>query len=171
MRFAGIRVTLTICLALLVCACTCAIAGTTGIISGCIKSQEAGAPLAGVNIFVEGTALSTVTDANGRFSITNVPPGDYQVRAELVGYATERVGSVTVTMDSTASSDMVLKQEATQEQTVVVTRPKPMVTPDVVNTLSLVTADQENLTRLDPGNVHTAAHKSGEIRGQVSPSK
>lgn len=156
LRFAGILVTLAMSLALLVCALSPTAASTTGIISGCIKSQETGAPLSGVNVFVNGTVLSTVTDANGRFSFTNVPPGDYEVRAELVGYGVSTLGSVSVTMDSTAAADMLLKQEATEEQTVVVTRPRPMVTPDIVNTLSQVTADQESLTRIDPANVRTA---------------
>jgi len=130
-------------------------AGTTGIISGVVKSADDGKPLSGVNIFVTGTKLTTVTDANGYFVITNVPPGDYEVRAEIVGYAKNAQDKVTVSMDSTATTSFEMKQEAIVEKVTTVTRTRSMIAPDVINTLDLVSAGQENLTRTDPTAVHT----------------
>lgn len=151
----------------MVAACGCAQASTTGVISGVVKSGETGAVLPGVNVIVSNTTLSTVTDAAGRFVVTNVPPGDYEVRAELVGYATSAMGAVQVTMDNTAQVDFEMKQEVTQEETVVVTRPKPMITKDAVNTLNLVTAQDEPLTRLDPASVRSAVGMLSALPGVV----
>ncbi len=146
-------------------------AGTTGIVSGVVKSAKDQTPLSGVNVIIEGTNLSTVTDAEGRFTITNVPPGEYSVRAEMVGFATMTVGGVQVTMDEKTSVGVDLQEEATREEEVVVTRPRPMVAPGVVNTLNLVTAQQEPLTRLDPTTIRSAPGVLSALPGvTVEPS-
>ncbi len=153
---------------LITCAGAVAQASTTGVIAGLVKSEEAGTALAGVNVIVSNTTLSTVTDSAGRFIFTNVPPGDYEVRAELVGYSTSILGSVQVSMDSTAQADFSMKQEVTEEETVVVTRPRPMITKEAVNTLNLITAQEEPMTRLDPANVRTATGLLSSLPGVVS---
>lgn len=129
-------------------------AGTTGIIAGVVKSDD-GKPLSGVNIIIVGTKLTTVTDANGYYAITNVPPGDYDVRAEMVGYADASANRIQVTMDATATTNIEMKQEAIKETTAVVTRSRPMIAPDQINTLNLITSAQESLTRTDPISVNT----------------
>ena len=101
-------------------------AGTTGIVSGTVRSDD-GKPLSGANVIITGTKFTTVTDANGYYAITNVPPGDYEVRAEMVGYANATANPVSVTMDSTADVKFEMKQEAIKETTAVVTRPRPMI--------------------------------------------
>ncbi|MDH7602228.1 MAG: TonB-dependent receptor [Armatimonadota bacterium] len=142
-------------------------ASTTGVITGVVRSAKDNVPLSGVNIILEGTTLSTVTDSQGRFTITNVPPGDYEVRAELVGYATTTVGGIQVTMDHRSDVEIVMEEEATREEEVVITRPRPMVQRDVVHTLNLVTAQQEPLTRLDPSTVRSATGVLSALPGVI----
>lgn len=127
-------------------------AGTTGIVSGIVRSAD-GTPLSGANVIIAGTKLTTVTDAAGHYVITNVPPGDYEVRAEMVGYANEVAAGIQVTMDTTSTVDFEMTQEAIAEVEAVVTRPRPMINADVPSTLNLVTAGQENLTRADPASI------------------
>lgn len=141
-------------------------AGTTGIISGVVKSDD-GKPISGANIIVAGTKLTTVTDANGYYVVTNVPPGDYEVRAEMVGFATASAGRVQVTMDATTTVGFDLKQQAIQETAVTVSRPRPMIAPEQVNTLNLVTSSQENLTRTDPTSVNTVPGVLSTLPGVV----
>jgi len=131
-------------------------AGTTGTVSGTVKDAQNGAPLSGANVVIGGTKLSTVTDASGRFVITNVAPGDYEVTAEMVGYATQKTDAVLVTMDTVAKVKFDLTQQAIVEAAVVVTRPRPMIETRVPATLNLITAQQEPLTRLDPASLRTA---------------
>lgn len=151
-----------------VCICAWVGAGTTGIISGVVKSAEDASPLSGVNVIVTGTTLSTVTDANGSFVITNVPPGEYEVRMEMVGFAVQTVKGVQVAMDDKAALDISMMQEAIKEETVVVTRPRPMVTADMPHTLNLLSAQQETMTRSDPTNFRAAAGVLGSLPGIIT---
>ncbi len=139
-------------------------AGTTGIISGVVKT-DTGEVLSGANVVVEGTTLTTVTDAQGRFVVTNVPPGDYRVRVEMIGYGTQNVSDVQVTMDQRTEIGFEMKQEAAQEETVVVTRPRPMIARDIPATLNLLTAQQEPLTRTDPASIRQAGGLLGALPG------
>ena len=51
--------------------------GETSTVSGVVVvTGESGAPVAGVTVSVFGTSLSTTTDADGLFSLQNVPDGD-----------------------------------------------------------------------------------------------
>src|SRR5689334_13496653 len=58
-----------------------------GSIAGVVKDSAAGAPLAGVTITVDGTALAGHSDATGRYLITTVPAGTHHLRARRLGYA------------------------------------------------------------------------------------
>jgi len=51
-----------------------------------------GTPLPGVTVTLElpNQPFTTITDINGRFDFTNVPPGNYQLRAELAGFMPAR---------------------------------------------------------------------------------
>ncbi|MEN6355490.1 MAG: TonB-dependent receptor [Armatimonadota bacterium] len=154
----------------LVCACVWVTAGTTGSVSGVVKDAETGAALSGANIVIAGTGLSTVTDENGRFVIANIPPGDYDITAQMVGYGTRNLADIQVIMDATASADFDMTKEAIEEEAVVVTRPKPMINPEVVNTFNLVSVQQEPLTRTDPSSVRTAPGMLGTLPGVIVDS-
>ena len=142
-------------------------AGTTGIISGVVKNAQDDAPISGANIFVGNTKLTAVTDASGYFVITNVAPGDYEVRAEMVGYGTATQGSVQVAMDVTASVEFEMKQEAITEAEVVVTRPRPMINTEATNTLNQLTAGQQDMARSDPASLHTVPGVLSALPGVV----
>jgi len=93
---------------------------TTGSIVGRI-ADESGAPLAEVLLQVTSPSLQGVrtgmSDPEGRFRFPAVPPGLYEVRATRVGFrAAEKL--VTVSLDATATTDLVLQLE-TQEEVLV----------------------------------------------------
>lgn len=69
-------------------------AAQTGSITGSV-TDEAGAPLPGANVTVEGTQLGASTDADGDYSVSNVPSGTYTVTASFIGYESAS-SSVTV---------------------------------------------------------------------------
>lgn len=61
-------------------------------VNGIVVSQEDNEPVVGVSILVVGTNVGTVTDANGRFSLT-VPAGKSQLRFTYVGMETLEVSA------------------------------------------------------------------------------
>ncbi|HOT37469.1 MAG TPA: carboxypeptidase-like regulatory domain-containing protein, partial [Candidatus Latescibacteria bacterium] len=62
-------------------------AGTTGKITGVVR-DERGRPLPGVAVQITGLRLGGVTDADGAYSILQVPPGTHEVQANMVGFRT-----------------------------------------------------------------------------------
>lgn len=58
----------------------------TGTISGTLKSS--GEPLEFANVALLGTSFGSVSDAEGRFQIQNIPYGDYTLVVSMIGYET-----------------------------------------------------------------------------------
>lgn len=58
----------------------------TGTIRGFVYDKESGEPLIFVNVFLEGTQIGASTDVNGYYSITKIPPGDYSLSVQALGY-------------------------------------------------------------------------------------
>jgi TonB-linked SusC/RagA family outer membrane protein len=65
-----------------------ALQGQTGTITGEVLS-EAGTPLVGAQVLIDGTRRATMSDGQGRFQLTNVPEGSHRVRASVLGYRSE----------------------------------------------------------------------------------
>lgn len=92
----------------------------SGKLTGVVTDAQTGEPLAGVQVFVEGTGLGALTQENGRYFIINVPPGQYTVGAQLIGYSTLRKQNVLVAMEVTRQVNFELPQEAVGVEEVIV---------------------------------------------------
>lgn len=57
-------------------------------ISGTITSAESGENLVGANVYVKGTSMGAATDADGKYSISSLNPGDYNVVCSYIGFET-----------------------------------------------------------------------------------
>ena len=55
-------------------------------IRGTVTDAKTGQPLPGVAISVIGTTMGALTDAEGKFFILNLPPGWYQIQAQIIEY-------------------------------------------------------------------------------------
>ncbi|MGB5850362.1 MAG: TonB-dependent receptor [Ignavibacteriaceae bacterium] len=77
-------------------------------------------PLPGANILVINTNYGASTDANGKFEINNFPPGEYQLRASIIGYRSVTKTDVMVMSGFTAEVIFELEEEAIQLEDVVV---------------------------------------------------
>lgn len=128
-----------------------AFAGTTGIISGTVKTSS-GTALPGAEITVEGTNLHATTDADGYFAMPNVAPGAYKVKATAAGYKDARIDDASVIMDVTESLDFSMEAAEIQETEIVVTdtKAKPNIQRDVVPTMYAIEARQESMIRSQP---------------------
>jgi hypothetical protein len=58
----------------------------SGTVTGEVIDNHTKEKLQGVNILIIGTKLGTTTNVSGMFTILNVPPGVYSLRASLLGY-------------------------------------------------------------------------------------
>ncbi|SHG87919.1 carboxypeptidase-like regulatory domain-containing protein [Winogradskyella jejuensis] len=61
------------------------------LVKGSVLDGTTGEPIPDVTVTIEGTELSTITDAKGEFSFSaNVPLGEQVLKIEKVGYETKR---------------------------------------------------------------------------------
>ncbi|MEM1327128.1 MAG: TonB-dependent receptor [Bacteroidota bacterium] len=91
-----------------------------GTVNGKIL-DDSGDPLIGASIIVKGTAIGTVSDLDGSYSI-RLAPGDYTLEATFVGFA-DTEEEITVKGGETISLDFTL-QDGTQLDAVVVSGSK-----------------------------------------------
>lgn len=90
-----------------------------GAIAGQVVDEMA-QPLAGVQVMIQRTALSTVTNAQGRYVLTNVPTGTVEVRASTLGFGAASQ-SVAVSVGDTTAVEFTLEPSALQLEEIVVT--------------------------------------------------
>jgi TonB-linked SusC/RagA family outer membrane protein len=96
------------------------VAQNTGIIRGRVSDAATGAPLAGVQVRVEGTTVGAQTGSDGGYTITGAPAGSRVLSTRRLGYAPRRAG-VTVPESGDATQDFALEKVATTLNDVVVT--------------------------------------------------
>lgn len=121
-------------------------AGTTGKIAGTVTDKSTGQPLIGCNLIIDGIGLGAATDIEGNYFIINVPPGDYTMRAMMIGYTTVRMTEVVVTVDLTTHINITMGMEALEGQEVVVVAQKQTVRLDQTSMASVMDAKTlENL--------------------------
>src|SRR5437016_9974464 len=89
-----------------------------GSIAGTVTAVETGTPLTRAVVNVIGTHLSTETDANGRYTIANVPVGAQRLRARMLGYAPVDTGT-TVAEGQESVVNFQLKAQAIELEAVV----------------------------------------------------
>ena len=87
------------------------------VVSGRV-TDPTGRPLASAQIFIVGTQLRALSNAEGRYTIANVPDGTHTIRAMLIGFAPQSkqitVGAQPVTADfSLAPQTVQLEQVVT----------------------------------------------------------
>ena len=61
-------------------------AQVNGRIIGKVIETTTGSVLPGANLVIEGTSRGAAADPNGRFTISDLPPGSYKVTASFLGY-------------------------------------------------------------------------------------
>jgi TonB-linked SusC/RagA family outer membrane protein len=91
----------------------------SGTITGRVIDQATQAPVPDAQVIVVGTQRGAMTDQDGRFTISGVPAGSYEVRARRVGYSST-VQRVTVSDGGAATAEFSLPASATRLEEVVV---------------------------------------------------
>lgn len=104
----------------------------TGVLTGTVTDQD-GLVIPGLTVTVSSPALqgtrTTVTDANGVYSVRGLPPGQYAVRFELSGMRTVE-GTQRIDLGATAHVDATMQLSSVTEQ-VTVTAALPTIVTSV----------------------------------------
>ncbi len=132
-------------------------AQTTGKLTGTVTDAQSGQALPGVNILVEGSSVGTATDFDGDFTIIGVRPGSYTLVASFIGYATQRIEEVRVSMDLTTTINIELGEEVFEGEEVVITADAVLVRKDLTSSEFRVSSETiESLPVQEIGDILSA---------------
>ncbi len=117
-------------------------AGITGKVSGKVVDASSGEPLPGANIVIENTQRGAASDLNGEFIIINIPPGTYTLRVSMMGYKSQIIENVQVSIDLTTPVTARLQETSIEGEEVTVVAERPLVQMDKTSSMSSVSARQ-----------------------------
>jgi len=98
-----------------------AVAQGTGSIKGLIKDAKTAETVVGGTVRLEGTTLGEQTDADGNFTIKQIPAGKYTVIISSVSYKNRTIPDVVVKANETTVLNSTLQSDSKQLNDVVVT--------------------------------------------------
>lgn len=134
-----------------------------GKITGIVKDASTGESLIGANIILEGTTIGAATDIEGYYVILNVPPGVYDLRVSMVGYAPQSFKDVKVNIGLTTEINAGLQSNTIQTEEVVVVATQPIVKQDVSS--SVVNLNVEEIKSLPVANVSSVIGLQAGVQG------
>ena len=131
-----------------------------GGVKGFVKDANTGEPLAGANVLLKGTSHGTTTDSSGKFSISNIAAGTYDLAISFIGHSTSTL-SITVSDSDIKEIEVILKLSSFLSESIVITasrRPEKLTeAPASINVIS--SKDIETLTTFNIGELF--AHQKG----------
>jgi TonB-dependent receptor len=96
------------------------VAAPTGKIEGYVLDSQTGDALPGANVVIEGTGFGTASDLNGKFSLPQVPVGNYQLSVTYMGYE-DKVVSIEVSEGETTTQVINMDFRSIQGEVITVT--------------------------------------------------
>jgi len=119
------------------------ISGVTGKLTGNITDSGTGEPLPGANIVVVNSSLGGVSDIDGNFIILNLSPGIISVRIIYVGYESQLIENIRITVDQTTLLSVKLKPTIVDlGESVLVYAERPMIQKDLTSSVSVVQQEE-----------------------------
>ncbi|UCE06562.1 MAG: TonB-dependent receptor, partial [bacterium] len=103
------------------------IGGITGSVSGKFIDKTTNQELPGAIVILNDTKLWTVADKYGFYVINNIPPGTYDIRAKMLGYATIVMKNVNIRADYDYEINFEMISEAIEGPEIVIIAEKPLI--------------------------------------------
>jgi len=91
-----------------------------GTVEGLLTDVETKETIIGGNVSLEGTSYRAVTDIDGKFSMSNVKTGSYNLIITYIGYQPQTV-LINVSSGKATVTNIALKSESTQMESVTIT--------------------------------------------------
>src|SRR5262245_48354478 len=141
---------------------------TTATLSGTIRDSS-GAVIPGAKISVRNSSTGAMREINadeeGRYSVTNLGPGQYEVRAERVGFRTAQ-SNITLSIGGAASLDLTM-QVGNVSEVVEVKAEEPLIEPNKAEVSRVVNQQSiESLPIIGRNFVDFAKLSSGVAPGR-----
>jgi outer membrane receptor protein involved in Fe transport len=92
----------------------------TGKIKGKVIDKKTGEELIGVAILIEGTPFSAATDYEGKFLISDIKPGDYNLSVSYVSYNKKVITNVVVKSNEVTTVNFSLEENNKELKEVVI---------------------------------------------------
>lgn len=128
----------------------------TGQIYGSVYCTESKQPLVAVNVFLKDTHIGTSTDENGYYLIDNIPSGQYEIIADIIGYYKNHTKIIEINGNDRINLDFHLYPEVISYEkdiTVTATRGHSLIT-EVPSSVNVI--DHEELELKNPQNLAEA---------------
>jgi iron complex outermembrane receptor protein len=91
-----------------------------GVVDGKVIDRESRLAIVGANVTVSGTVLGTVTNKEGRFTVSGIPPGSRQILISMIGYK-KRIVSISIPESGESGINVELDQMAIETEPVIIT--------------------------------------------------
>ncbi len=101
--------------------------GQNTTINGTVSDDSKGFGMPGVNIIIRKIKLSTTTDSDGKYTINNVPAGNYAVEFSSMGYLPKTVSNVIAKPNEITVLNTTLAESKNELKEVVLTKAKTKV--------------------------------------------
>jgi outer membrane receptor protein involved in Fe transport len=114
-----------------------------GKISGRVTDASTGEAIPGANVIIEGTSMGAATNLEGEYFILNVPPGEYSVKASIIGYQSVIKTEVSVSLNHTTEVNFQIAEAVIElKESIVVLADRPLVQRDQTSTRHFVSAEE-----------------------------
>ena len=153
------------------------LAGTTGTLTGLVTDAD-GKPVVAATVLLVGSRFGAYTDAEGRYTILNVPADTYAVKVSRLGYNSVTTAEVRISADRQTTLDVDIGDTTLQTEEVVVIAERPPVDLKLTSSQTTVTTEEidelpvqnlDDVVNLQSGVVdgHFRGGRKGEVQYQV----
>lgn len=118
------------------------VSAQTGRVSGKVTDKQTGEPLIGANIIILGTSLGAATNVNGEYTIYNVFPGTYSVKASFIGYQDVTIQNIVVNAGLTTRLNFELSSKEIATEEIVIISKRPLIEKTSTNAIRIVDIEQ-----------------------------
>lgn len=110
-----------------------------GSISGIVTDATTGETVVGANVVIQGTAVGSATDIDGKFNIPNVKPGNYSLTITFITYKPHNIPDILVESGKVSTIQVQMHEDVSELKEVVITG-----TREINNDVSLISAIKES---------------------------
>ncbi len=142
--------------------------GTTGQLSGVVRDAKTGEPVSLASVAIPDLKRGAVSDAQGNYTLLNVPAGRYSVRVSLLGFVSQLRQNVEIIPDFNTRLDFSVESTVlTNVPEVVVRGERPLIQKDATGSVKFISGDDIKYQPLR-GYQDAVAQQSGVVNFKLN---